>query len=215
MRLQNWPLLLLLVLLIVVAASIAQDTSFPTGPQYLITTENPMLLRPIATPSLNLSGETLAGTSEVPRPMELPASASVEKNVYLHDVYWGDHPPEESLRLRLETPSMTPDQTAWYMNYVTSQAAAIFQAPYPEAGEAATSFAPQLTSASEAIELTGGSMPTNLPATIFDPGVTGMTDPQSLEQRGYGVSLGEVAAYWKVHRRHAPRVFTNQDVHRK
>ena len=33
--------------------STAQDTKFPVGPQYLITTDSPLFLRPIATPSLS------------------------------------------------------------------------------------------------------------------------------------------------------------------
>ena len=48
----------LLVLLVVFSGiSAAQETNFPVGPQYLITTENTMLLRSIATPSLSLSGD--------------------------------------------------------------------------------------------------------------------------------------------------------------
>ena len=37
-----------------VALSIAQSTNFPAGPQYLITTGSPNLLRPLATPTLSL-----------------------------------------------------------------------------------------------------------------------------------------------------------------
>jgi len=209
MRLRNLPVLLLLV----VATSFAQETNFPTGPQYLIPTGNPMLLASIATPSLNLSGETLAGTSEVPRPIEMPALAPVETFVYLHNVYWGERTPEEALAVRLQPPNMAPDQTSWYMDYVATQAAGGSPAPYAETGESVPSS--ELTAGPNVIELTGGPIPANLPASLFDPGVTGMTNAQSLQQRAYGVSLGEVAAYWKAHKRHASHVITGEDLRQK
>ncbi|HTT22362.1 MAG TPA: hypothetical protein VMG82_25770 [Candidatus Sulfotelmatobacter sp.] len=214
MRLQCLPLLFLLV----VGTSMAQETSFAVGPQYLITTENTMWLRPIATPSMNLGGGSLAGTSEVPSPVEVPAFAPPETIVYLNNVYWGDHTPEEVFAQRLEPPSMTADQTAWYMNYVASQTAAATQGSYTGSAETAMVPSPsaqtsELAGVSNIIELTGGPMPTNLPASIFDPGVTGTTDPQSLQQRG--LSLGEVAAFLRAHKRQGPRVFTNQDLRRK
>jgi hypothetical protein len=36
------------------AFAVAQSTNFPVGPQYLITTSSPNLLRPLATPTLSL-----------------------------------------------------------------------------------------------------------------------------------------------------------------
>jgi hypothetical protein len=209
MRLKNLPVLLLLV----VATSFAQDTNFPTGPQYLITTGNPMLLGPIATPSLNLSGETLAGTSEVPRPIEMPALAPVETFVYLHNVYWGERTPEEALAVRLQPPNMAPDQTAWYMDYVATQAAGGFPPPYAETDESVPTS--EFTAGANLIELTGGPVPANLPASLFEPGVTGVTNAESLQQRGYGVSLGEVAAYWKAHKRQASHVIRDEDLRQK
>jgi hypothetical protein len=205
------------LLLFVVATSFAQekDTNFPAGPRYLITTGNPMLLGPISTPSLNLSGTTLAGTSDVPRPVEMPAFAPVETIVYLHDVYWGDHLPGVSLARWLEPPIMTPDQASWYMNYVTSQATATYQVPYAETGEFPGFSGPELPAGPNVVELTGGPMPANLPASMFDPGVTGMTNTESLQQRGYGVSLGEVAAYWKAHKKHASHLIIDEDLRRK
>jgi hypothetical protein len=209
MRLRNLPILLLLAVPL-----FAQDTSFSTGPQYLVTTGNPMLLRSIATPSLNLSAETLAGTTEVPTPVELPALASPENIVYLHDVYWGEHNPDESFAPRLQPPTMAPDQTAWYMNYVANQVAPPSQLPNPESAESAASSS-ELTAGPNVIELTGGPLPTNLPSSMFDPGVTGMSHPELVQQRGYGVSLGEIAAYWKAHKRHASHVITDEDLRRK
>ena len=210
MRLQALPLLLLLV----AVSSFAQDTNFSTGPQYLVTSENAMFLRSIATPSLNLSAQTLAGTTEVPSPVEIPALASAENTVYLHDVYWGEHRPEESFVPRLEPPSMAPDQTAWYMNYVANQTAAPSQLLVAESAESSDS-SPQLAPGPNVIELTGGPLPANLPTSMFDPGVTGTINVESLPQRGYGVSLGEVAAYWKAHKRHSSHVITEEDLRHK
>lgn len=191
----------LLSLLVLGAISFAQDTNFPVGPQYLAT-GNPMLLRPIATPSLSLSGGGLAGTSEVPTTAEPPAFAPVETVVYLDNVYWGEHRADEVVARRVETPSMSPDQTAWYMNFVTSQLTSLPPSPSPETSESAAG--------SSVIELTGSAVPNNLPASILDVGGMERTNPLVLQERE--VSLGDVAAYWKSHRRTAARAFTNSDV---
>jgi hypothetical protein len=45
---------ILALLLLLVGISAAQDTNFPTGPQYLMTFGSPLFARPIATPSLSL-----------------------------------------------------------------------------------------------------------------------------------------------------------------
>jgi len=212
------PHWLFVALLVVSGVSAAQDTNFPVGPQYLITYGNPLFLHPIETPSLSLSSAGLAGTSEVPGPVELPAFAPVDTVVYFDNLYWGEHKPDEDLARRQQPPSMTPDQTAWYTNYVASQRAAV-QASSPESVETPLSATSAATSeqapAPNVIELAGGPMPTNLPSSILDTGVTAMVDPQSLAQSRYGISLGEVAAYWKSHKRQAPRVLTNQDLHRR
>jgi hypothetical protein len=194
----------LLWLLALSGISFAQEMSFPVGPRYLATTGNPVLLRPIATPSLSLSGGGLAGTSEIPTPAEPPAFAPLETVVYLDNVYWGDHNPTEVVARRVETPSLSPDQTAWYMNFVTSQLTSPPPSPSPEASESAAG--------SSVIELTGSAVPNNLPASILDVGVMGKTNPLVLQERG--VSLGDVAVYWKSHRRMAARIFTNSDVAR-
>lgn len=64
------------------------------------------------------------------------------------------------------------------------------------------------------IEITSAQPTSALPASILDSGVTGMTTVQALRQRGYGVPLGDTAAFWKSHRPHAIRVYTNADVQR-
>ena len=202
---------LLFLLPVLVGISFAQDTNFSAGPQYLVTSGNPLFLQSIATPSLSLSGPTLAGTSAVPVVTETPASAPPETIIYLHDVFWGEHPPAQIFDRRIETPSMTAEQTAWYMNAVQS-GNPIPSRALPEAVEVA---ALESVSPAPVIELKGGPVPANLPASMFDAGVTGTATPQSLLHRGYGLSLGEAAAYWKAHKKPAPRVFTNRDLQRK
>lgn len=211
MTLRRVPVLLLVLVAVSFAQDQSRDTNFPVGPQYLVTSSNPMSLRSIATPSLSLGEQSLAGTSDVPVATEAPAFAPPGVIVYLNNVYWGEHPPSLIFERRLNTPSMTADQTAWYMNAVESGLPGT-AAPFPGTFEVAALESPQVP-AESVIELTGGPIPTNLPSSIFDPGVTGTTDPQLLrQQRGYGVSLGEVAGYWKTHKAPAPRVFTNQDL---
>jgi hypothetical protein len=64
------------------------------------------------------------------------------------------------------------------------------------------------------VEITSAEPPRELPASITDVGVIGMTDAQSLRERGYGVPVGDTASFWKTHKPHAPRVYTNADVQR-
>jgi hypothetical protein len=54
--------------------------------------------------------------------------------------------------------------------------------------------------------------PTELPASILDTGVSQVTTPQALRERGYGVTLAAAAAYEKAHARHATHVYTNTDI---
>lgn len=64
------------------------------------------------------------------------------------------------------------------------------------------------------VELVGTELPRELPASIVDAGVAGIINAHSLSELGYGVPLGDTALYWKVHKPHAPRVYTNSDVAR-
>jgi hypothetical protein len=68
--------------------------------------------------------------------------------------------------------------------------------------------------ATSVVEITSAELPPTLPASIVDTGVTGIADAQSLRERGYGLPLGDTAAYWKAHKPHASRVYTNADVQR-
>lgn len=51
-----------------------------------------------------------------------------------------------------------------------------------------------------------------LPPSIVENGVTQFVDPQLLHARGYGIPLGDVAAYWKTHKLPAQRKYTNETV---
>ena len=53
-----------------------------------------------------------------------------------------------------------------------------------------------------------------LPASIVESGVTQFVDPQLLRLHGYGVPLGDVAAYWKTHKPPAQRNYTNDTIKR-
>ncbi|HKV79158.1 MAG TPA: hypothetical protein VJP02_13510 [Candidatus Sulfotelmatobacter sp.] len=198
----------LLPLLVLAGISFAQDTEFSARPQYLVTTGSPMLLRSIATPSLSL-GETQpvavsAGTNETTAEQTAPSSAS-PSDAFLGGVYWGEHKSTEIVGRRLETPGMAPSDTARYMNSVASQSVSALTTVSAEAAE--------VSSGSSVIQLSGAQLPSNLPSSILDVGVTGTANRQSLLARGYGVPLGDVAAFWKSRKRNTSRVFTNSDVH--
>jgi hypothetical protein len=64
------------------------------------------------------------------------------------------------------------------------------------------------------VEITSAEPPRELPASITDVGVTGMTNLQSLRLRGFGAPLGDTATFWKTHKPRAPRVYTNDDLQR-
>lgn len=197
---------LLFVLVISVAGlSFAQDTNFSAGPQYLVTTGSPMLMQPIATPSLSLNApmpDPYIGATQL-APAVISGPSSAVSNTFWPDVLWGlDKPMTE----RVVTPSATAEETALY-TYATANLSV------PESvGTAETAEVPAKSSV---IEITSAQMPPNLPASIFDAGVTGTADPQWLLSRGYGVSLGDFARYWKSRRRPSAHVFTNEDLHPK
>lgn len=63
--------------------------------------------------------------------------------------------------------------------------------------------------ASSDIELTS-EVPREVPPSLG--GFITITDAESLRARGYGMTLGAVAAYWKARKPHAPHVYTNADL---
>ena len=65
---------------------------------------------------------------------------------------------------------------------------------------------------SSEIELSSAEPPQPVPPSILDTGVTAFVTARSLEELGYGVSPGEVSSYFKTHRRHGVRTYTNADI---
>jgi hypothetical protein len=187
--------------------SFAQDTTFAQGPQYLIVNSSPLFLRPIATPTLSFSSaisDPYNGTELAPSHVASPTTAP--SSAFAGEVYWGERNPSESMQPRISTPILTAEQTAFYTYATANGVAAALSAPPVTTLE--------LPAGSTVIEITSANMPSNLPPSIFDPGVLGIVDPQSLRDRGYGVSLGEFAAHLRTHKRNATHVFTNEDLHK-
>jgi hypothetical protein len=201
-----------LFFLVVVLAgmSFAQDTNFSAGPQYLITNGSPLLLQPIATPSLSfgsgLSDPYVSSTELAPSHILSPV-AETATNVYLGEVLWGVHPPDMIVARRMETPSVSADQIATYTYSPTSEASNTLPVPLKVPIES--------VSPPSVIELASSTIPENLPPSIVNAGVTGTADVQSLLNRGYGVSLGDFARSIKSRKRPAARVLTNEDLQRK
>ena len=197
--------LLLSILVVSLAAlSFAQDTNFPAGPQYLVTSGSPMLLQPIATPSLSLSApmpdpyvdQTQLAAAVISDPHPTVPDA------FWSDVFWGQDKP---VTPRVVTPSVTPEETAIYTYATANQP---LPAEYVPTSEMST-----VPVQSSVIEITSTRMPANLPPSIFDPGVTGTADAASLLAHGYGMSLADLAKYWKAHKRPSAHVFTNENLH--
>jgi hypothetical protein len=158
----------------------AQDTNFPSGPQYLITTSSPLFIHSIATPTLSLSApltpQSAPLSEAVPEPTSPVAGLSANG---LARIFWGPPPASEKIS---ET-----------------------------AGEAVNG---NVAENVNEIEITSPQVPVVLPASFIDTGVTAMTDAQSLRVRGYGVPLGDAAAFWKTHKPHSTRIYTSADVQR-
>jgi hypothetical protein len=64
------------------------------------------------------------------------------------------------------------------------------------------------------VELTGTEPSLPLPASITGVGYTVIAGPQALRELGYGISVGEAAAYWKAHKPRVDHVYTNADIER-
>ena len=182
----------------------AQDTNFQVGPQYLITAGSPMLPHPIVPPSLSL-GEAPAPAPYISQTEVAPTPPAPSKT-FLGSVYWGEHSRADIVGRRLETPSITPSETALYMDEVANLVA--------NSQSTASAPAAEVPAAPSVVEITSAQLPANLPASLFDSGVTGTADGQFLRERGYGSSLGDIAAYLKAHEGHAPRTYTNSDIDR-
>ena len=194
---RSWPILMLFAMCGFLAA---QDTNFSVGPQYLVNTNSPLLLHPIATPSMSLDA-ALAPTPTASTPEAAPPS-----NTFLGGVYWGDHSSSEIVDRRVSTPSMSPSDTALYMNAVAREVANQFSLPAQPVSE--EQLGPSV------IELSSVQPLVSLPASLLDLGVSATADTRSLPEQGFGSPLGDVAAYWKAHKRQLSHTYTNIDVDR-
>ena len=67
---------------------------------------------------------------------------------------------------------------------------------------------------SSTIEIAATSTAVNTPPSLFDAGVTGFFNSQSLHGRDLGMSLADAAAYWKAHKVVVSRLYTNADIER-
>jgi hypothetical protein len=164
-----------------------------------------MFLRPIATPTLSFSSSTsdaYNGTELTPSQVASPPTAL--SSAFRDEVYWGDRNSNQFMQPRISTPILTAEQTAYYTYATANGVAAALSAPPTTSLE--------LPPGSGVILITSTQMPANLARSIFDPGVSGIADPLSLRDRGYGVSLGEFAAQRRAHKRTATHVFTNEDL---
>ena len=202
MRLKSF----VLVIVTFTGFAFAQETNFAVGPQYLITTGSSMTLRPIATPSLSL-GEAKPFEVSIPATessaADLSSIPSAPSDTFLGNVYWGEHKDAVVVGRRIETPSMTPSETALYMEKVADQA---YGPPAPQEQR------PETVPEPSVIEIAGSQLPPNLPSSILNGNVNGATEAQSHTALDYGITLGDIAAYWKSHKRTVAHVFTNSDL---
>src|ERR1700730_13950639 len=76
----------------------AQDTNFPAGPQYLVTTGSPMFLQSIATPNLSLSvPPAIPSASEKEAIPQVPSSTGLSPQADLSRIYWGGPATDEKI----------------------------------------------------------------------------------------------------------------------
>src|SRR5580692_4646860 len=90
------------------------DTNFSAGPQYLMNSSSPNLLRPIATPSLSLSAPLVAVPTASPEEgsgePHTPAFPDLQTQSQIDRIYWGvSGIPNRQVA---ETPSQAIEDTA-------------------------------------------------------------------------------------------------------
>jgi len=80
------------LLLVLTGVCAAQDTNFSVGPQYLITTDSPLFLRPIATPTLSFSTpppSAAAATQESAGAQTFSTPPELRNQASLFSIYYG------------------------------------------------------------------------------------------------------------------------------
>jgi len=194
----RFQVLLLLVLLSLAGISAAQDTNFSQGPQYLITGSTAVLY-PISTPIVSL-GAPLTLTPDT-NFSQGPQYLATGDATFLHPI---------------STPILSLDAPLPSIPSLPEVGPPVTDQPYvsnPDLRHEANLFPiyygyPMIP----VIELTGGEPSQPLPASITGVGYPVIADPQTLRERGYGVTVSEAASYWKAHKTHVSRVYTNADI---
>lgn len=93
MRLARHLCLLSAVALGLAGVSLAQETDFSTGPQYLITSGSPQFFHSIATPSLSLNTtpeNPYAANADGTSSTALAVAPPIAANPDLQPIYWGE-----------------------------------------------------------------------------------------------------------------------------
>ena len=196
----RFQVFLLLALLFLVAISAAQDTNFSQGPQYLITGAN-AFVSPISTPTLSFESPL----SPVPDTnfSQGPQYLATGDADFLHPISTPIVSLEAPLPPVASLPEVGPPVTdqPYVSNPDLRHVANLYPIYYGY---------PMIP----VIELTGAEPSQPLPASITGVGYTVIADPQTLRERGYGVTVGEAASYWKAHKPRANHVYTNADIER-
>jgi hypothetical protein len=201
----------LLCLLVLAAVSCAQDTNFAVGPQYLVTSDATLFLRPIATPSLSLS-EPLPSTPEPFPPIRGVSSEGVtvaetpsepvrlSSQEFFARVYWGEHTPDEVTARFIVTPTLSLSEQPAIPSVMEMNEEAAQRTPAEPEREA-----------TGRIEISLARRPSS--SGVVQVGVTGTTDARRLSEGGYGVTMGQAASSAR-NKPHATRFFTNRDIER-
>jgi hypothetical protein len=112
----------------------------------------------------------------------------------------------------IQTPSMSPDQQFGMVSPQTGQFVPIIipatPVPVSMAGVNWGWSVPQV------VEVEAPPEPSPFPPGYFEVGVTAIATEQWLHEHDYGMTIAQVARYWKEHRKPATHVYTNEDVQR-
>jgi hypothetical protein len=183
-----------MLLVFSVGMALGQDTNFATGPQYLMQGSS-LFARPISTPSMSLAGP----------PLEVGASDATQNLIAGADNQTVVPQPHSKVDL----------SPVFYTEVFASELKPSFSLAEPFPGLQLPSLIPSLQPSSSISPSTPSEASSNpLPPGILDIGVWQITNAQELGERGYGITVGEAAAYGKARTRHATRVYTNADVNR-
>ena len=101
--------LLATTLALVSGIALAQETNFPTGPQYLMNYGSPFLFHSIATPSLDLNAPPASITAEGSSESQVvPAPANPQSPANLTRIYWGERATGEAAGESSEIEATSP-----------------------------------------------------------------------------------------------------------